>query len=621
MSRLVDYFVIVGFDHEKERGGLNSGVVLQRFPETNWDDVPFHEGIGWFCQPQGWALSTERSEPRFYVSVLTDVDANRHYCACLCFNETVAITPTKPADEDEESLESSRPVSNITHHSIMYAPKCLVIVSRQDYIDTFRNCLGIIYTVWVENLGVPLETLVGNLLGGVLVPEPGGPQVRFSIGAGDRQALQPPAAPPMPITHTSVYMLLRLLGIHNAVTLWCAVMSEHKVLVVSLAAARLAAACRALAALMFPFRYAHVYIPLLPAGLSEVLATPTPFLIGVHSSLKEEVSELLDVIVADLDVGSLHIPAGVNIPRPEGKLLSSLQDALALVLQPELRSADSAFAPPPPSASPPHMLDKEIRAVFMRTLAKLLQGYRHCLTIIRIHPSPVLTFHKLGFLGSRGLSQCPFAVRLLDSMFFNGLVAERGPPWRSTDIFDDLVQNLPEQLRLESLNPELELQHIQDLAMQLHLNENPNPQAFQQRVLRPPAGASGRVHQPPLPALDARAVTHVLHDLAARTGNEHKLTALRPPQPRIVPLSAPPTGASEYGQLLLTNSARRLEVLSGCVAALFECRYADARKSLAGVVRALRAPAARAALTRDLARRLPAPKHLLHHHQFELLVR
>lgn len=60
-----------------------------------------------FCQPQGWALSTERSEPRFYVSVLTDVDANRHYCACLCFNETVAITPTKPADEVGTALHCS----------------------------------------------------------------------------------------------------------------------------------------------------------------------------------------------------------------------------------------------------------------------------------------------------------------------------------------------------------------------------------------------------------------------------------------------------------------------------------------------------------------------------------
>ncbi|XP_050355380.1 myotubularin-related protein 13 [Nymphalis io] len=626
MSRLVDYFVIVGFDHEKERGGLSNGIILQRFPEINWEDTPFHDGIEWFCQPQGWALSTERSEPRFYVSVLTDVDANRHYCACLCFNETVAITPTKPADEDEESLDSSRPVPNITHHSIMYAPKCLVIVSRQDYIDTFRNCLGIIYTVWVENLGVPLETLVGNLLGCVLVPPAGGPQVRFSIGAGDRQALQPPAAPPMPVTHNAVYMLLRLLGIHNSVTLWCAVMSEHKVLLVSLAGARLSAVCRALAALMFPFRYAHVYIPLLPAGLAEVLATPTPFLIGVHSSLKEEVSELLDVIVADLDVGSLHIPAGVNIPRPEGKLLSSLQEALALVLQPELKSADSAFAPPPPSSSPPHMLDKEIRAVFMRTLAKLLQGYRHCLTIIRIHPSPVLTFHKAGFLGARGLSQCPFAVRLLDSMFFNGLVAERGPPWRPTDIWDELVQNLPEQLKLESLNPELELQHIQDLAMQLHLNENPNPQGvstqtYSQRVLRPPEGASARIHQPPLPPLDAERVHAVIEEVTARNANNPKLSAIRLPAPRIIPPGASPTGAVEHTQLLLTNSARRLEVLRACVAAIFESRYADARKSLPGVVRALRAPAARAALVRDLAARLPTNKHLLQHHQFELVVR
>ncbi|CAG4990346.1 unnamed protein product [Colias eurytheme] len=522
---------------------------------------------------------------------------------------------------DEESLESTRTVANITHHSIMYAPKCLVIVSRQDYIDTFRNCLGIIYTVWVENLGVPLETLVGNLVGCVLVPPPGGPQVRFSIGAGDRQALQPPAAPPMPVTHTSVYMLLRLLGIHNSVTLWCAVMSEHKVLLVSLAAARLSAVCRALAALMFPFRYAHVYIPLLPAGLAEVLATPTPFLIGVHSSLKEEVSELLDVIIADLDTGSLHIPPSVNIPRPEGKLLSSLQDSLALVLQPELRSADSAFAPPPPAASPPHMLDKEIRAVFMRTLAKLLQGYRHCLTIIRIHPSPVLTFHKAGFLGARGLSQCPFAERLLDSMFFNGLVAERGPPWRPTDIWDELVQNLPEQLRLEALNPELELQHIQELAMQLHYNENPNPQVFQQRILRPPEGAAARIHQPPLPPLSATRVQQVIDELSARNNNADKLQAIRMPAPRIIPPAAPPTGAVEHTQLLLTNSARRLEVLRACIAAIFECRYADARKSFPAVLRALRAPAARAALVRDLAQRLPTNKHILHHHQFDLIVR
>lgn len=66
--------------------------------------------------------------------------------------------------------------------------------------------------MYVESVGVPLETLVGNILGCIQVPPPGGPQVRFSIGAGDRQALQPPLTPSLPVTHTAVSLLFQQLG-------------------------------------------------------------------------------------------------------------------------------------------------------------------------------------------------------------------------------------------------------------------------------------------------------------------------------------------------------------------------------------------------------------------------
>ena len=39
--------------------------------------------------------------------------------------------------------------------------------------------------------------------------------------------------------------------------------------------------------------------------------------------------------------------------------------------------------------------DKELRAVFIRLLAQLFSGYRSCLTLIRIHPKPVITFNKV----------------------------------------------------------------------------------------------------------------------------------------------------------------------------------------------------------------------------------
>lgn len=39
--------------------------------------------------------------------------------------------------------------------------------------------------------------------------------------------------------------------------------------------------------------------------------------------------------------------------------------------------------------------DKEIRGVFLWLFARLFQGYRWCLHIIRIHPEPVICFHKV----------------------------------------------------------------------------------------------------------------------------------------------------------------------------------------------------------------------------------
>lgn len=123
--------------------GSRGGKILQRFPEKDWPDTPFIDGIEWFCQPLGWKLSTDRQEPQFFTSVLTDIDARHHYCACLSFNETVAITPSKPVDDEEEdisdrsSLIASGPAA-ITHHSVMYAPKCLVIVSKLNYLEVFK---------------------------------------------------------------------------------------------------------------------------------------------------------------------------------------------------------------------------------------------------------------------------------------------------------------------------------------------------------------------------------------------------------------------------------------------------------------------------------------------------
>jgi hypothetical protein len=66
-----------------------SGRIIQRFPEDDLIDCEFDNNIHCFCQPHGWKIYSKQEPPTFFVSILTDVRAQRRYCACLTFLEPV----------------------------------------------------------------------------------------------------------------------------------------------------------------------------------------------------------------------------------------------------------------------------------------------------------------------------------------------------------------------------------------------------------------------------------------------------------------------------------------------------------------------------------------------------
>ncbi|NXG24031.1 MTMRD protein, partial [Grallaria varia] len=129
-----------------------------------------------FCQPGGWQLSKERKQPTFFVVVLTDIDSERHYCSCLTFYEAeINLQVKKPFRICNENAEKGEEESGLIPPAEVFAPKSLVLVSRLDYPEIFRACLGLIYTVYVDSLNVSLETLIANLCS-CLVPASGGSQ-------------------------------------------------------------------------------------------------------------------------------------------------------------------------------------------------------------------------------------------------------------------------------------------------------------------------------------------------------------------------------------------------------------------------------------------------------------
>ncbi|XP_009700794.1 PREDICTED: myotubularin-related protein 5, partial [Cariama cristata] len=480
------------------------------------------------------------------------------------------------------------------------------------------NSLGLIYTIYVDGLSVSLENVIGNLLT-CIIPITGGAQRTISLGAGDRQVIQTPINDSLPVSSCSVALLFRQLGITNVLYLFCAALTEHKILFLSSSYQRLTDACRALLALMFPLKYSFTYGPILPAQLLEVLSTPTPFIIGVHSIFQSETQELLDVVIADLDGGTVNVPECVHISLLPEPLLQQTREALSMVLDPELEVADLAFPPSAISASSLKMQDKEIRAVFLRLFAQLLQGYRWCLHIIRIHPEPVIRFHKAAFLGQRGLTEDDFLTKVLEGMAFAGFVTERGAPYRSIDLFDELVAYEVKRMRAEEGNKQKILRHIKELAEKLYKNENPYPAVTMHKVQKPTEGCHLRLHQKPFPRLDEGTVQWIIDQATAKL--QTAPPAVKAEKKCMVPSGPPIAAIMERNGNALANSARRLEVVRNCISYVFENKMLEAKKLFPAVLRAMKGRAARHCLTQELNLHVQQNRAVLDHQQFDFIIR
>uniref|UniRef100_UPI00358EB3F8 myotubularin-related protein 5 n=1 Tax=Myxine glutinosa TaxID=7769 RepID=UPI00358EB3F8 len=612
MARLVDYFVVVGYDLEKKASGDGQGKIIQRFPDRDWEDTPFPQGIQLFCQPGGWQLQAEWHPASYFVAMLTDIESDRHFCACLTFWEEM---PELQNGSREEADADDDPMPTM----LRFAPKSLVLVSRLGHTEIFRNCLGLIYAVHVDKIGTPLEVVVANLAT-CIVPVSGGLQRVFSLGAGDRQVVLPPLNIEIPSTGCSVFLLFQQLGINNVLHLFCAVLTEQKILFHSSSYQRLTEACRALVAVVYPLKYSYTYVPILPGSLLEVLSTPTPFIIGVHSIFKSELQELLDVIIADLDGGTISTPECVHVSTLPEPYLQQIQNVISMVLHPDLEKADLAFATLSPVPAKAEMLEREVLAAQLQFFASLIEGCASCIQLPRVHEEPSARGHRAAFLGHRGLVDNDFLPRLLDSMAFAGFVSERGPPYRTCELFDELVASSLDWTSNEEEDPAQVLKNVRNLAKQLYDNELPSPLPIVQRVRRPNEGHPDRPRPPPFPLLEEGQVESLIMEGLARLQGAPLLA--RPERPCTVPAGAP-IAALHYGPgaQSLANNVRRLEVVRNCVTFVFESKLLEAKKTLPAVLRALKGRAARQCLVQELGSYAQQNRAVLDHQQFDYVVR
>lgn len=173
----------------------------------------------------------------------------------------------------------------------------------------------------------PLERYVVNLCAEALSPMTSITQVELSVRELRMYARKEAVNEIPGSRNTDLYPLFRSLDIPDIVVLFEYVLAESRIILLSSHTAMLYSAVAAIKQLMYPFEWAGVLIPVLPARLIQALEAPCPYLIGIERRYENVELPSDDFVLVDLDQGIIEATSGpISLPRQQRrKLISILQ--------------------------------------------------------------------------------------------------------------------------------------------------------------------------------------------------------------------------------------------------------------------------------------------------------
>eukprot|EP00258_Populus_trichocarpa_P022180 XP_024438199.1 DENN domain and WD repeat-containing protein SCD1 isoform X1 [Populus trichocarpa] len=427
MGRLFEYFVVCGLGPEMRTVDRNKGYhgmrvfyqssLLDQYPPDNHSLYPppppqlpicvLPAGVEFY--PSGFDADDSSTFPRSYPIVLTEGDGSKIYVSCIAFRDPVS----------EDIAEAYRIPAN------SFADKCICLVSRSPSFGVLRNALEELFALCFSPAGSskPLWEVISHMISNVPLPTPGKDRVLFAI-ENCLLSLEAPPKDGLPHVDISFQPLVQCLDVDNLLKLFTAVLLERRILLRSNKYSLLTIASEAICHLIYPFRWQHVYIPLLFFSGVDYIDAPTPYMMGLHSSVDTSDLAMDGVVVVDLEYNRISTSEEIPpIPEPE---LSSLRSEILKLLYPNVMGIDQMKAGLVNSSEQylkgcnkpwgeDH--DVQLRLIFLKFFASILGGYRNFLENTVTH-----AFNAQAFLKKRSRSTNqppdPMITQFLDSHGF-----------------------------------------------------------------------------------------------------------------------------------------------------------------------------------------------------------
>ncbi|XP_061877157.1 DENN domain-containing protein 5A-like isoform X1 [Entelurus aequoreus] len=339
--------------------------VLAHYPDNvEWN--PFdQDAVGMLCMPKGLAFRTQvdSREPQFHSFIITREDGSRTYGFALTFFEEVTskqicsamqtlyhmhnaeqydilhtATSSRPPEEQlrlhhshhRPVLHAAPAISRLQRFNsydisrdTLYVSKCICLITPMAFAQACKKVLQQLHQAVTSPYPppLPLESYIYNILYEVPLT-PSGRSLKFS-GVYGPVVCQRPSTSELPLFDFAIKEVINLLGVENVLQLFTCALLEMQILLYSQHYQRLMTVAESITALMFPFQWQHVYVPILPASLLHFLDAPVPYLMGLHSNgqddrTKLELPQEANLCFVDIDNHFIELPE--ELPQFPNKL-------------------------------------------------------------------------------------------------------------------------------------------------------------------------------------------------------------------------------------------------------------------------------------------------------------
>ena len=290
--------------------------VLSYFPHSkNFDG----NAVCTMCLPDGLHLKRtpfpEDDRPEFHSFLITKEDGSRIYGCALSFYEVCT---------DQKLLEAITSHQQITENALIVSEsdekrggslcvqKCICLTSSFPHVSPLKQYLIQLHrtTIGGEKLSIPFEMYLTNLLYDVPAPLPG-KSIQFHAPLS-KLTCKMPGILEFPLCDYSLLSLIQKIGLKNLVKVLTCMLLEHQLLITSESYSELMECSEWLTALLCPFTWQHVYVPILPASLHMFLDAPVPYIMGIKPSgdfsPDVDITNEGSMCMLDLSLGTLQVP-------------------------------------------------------------------------------------------------------------------------------------------------------------------------------------------------------------------------------------------------------------------------------------------------------------------------